>query len=87
MVGHSQIEFEQCEQGAHKPFHFAIGQMEHFFHRQHDANGLVAIVKLRATLFCPNIAPGLCKVIGQPEGDRTTLDQRFLVARPVLDTV
>ena len=87
MIWHRQIDFHEFEDGTHKAFHAAIGQMENFLDRQHNQYGLVAIIKLTAALLFSNITPCFFEVICYPECDRTALHQGFVIFRPVLDTV
>lgn len=87
MIWHRQGDFLHGKQGMHKTFGLAIGQMEHFFYRQHDLNRLVTVVKLTAALFFACVQPVLFKSIRQPERNRAALCQRFVIVRPIFDTV
>lgn len=87
MIGHRQPNRQHGKHRTHKTLGLTIRQAEHFLDGQHDFNRLVAIVKLAAALFLAAIQPDLFNIIGQPECDRATLYQRFLVCRPVLYTV
>jgi hypothetical protein len=47
----------------HETFRLAAREVKHFFHDQHDQNGLAAIRQLTAALLFTRVLSGLFKIV------------------------
>lgn len=75
VVGNWQAHPQHREDRTHKTFRRSVRQVKYVLHRQHDRDGLLAVIKLAAALFVSCVAPALFEIIRHPERNRTALHQ------------